>query len=89
MRPRIFRLSRDHFFLCGLLIVACALFFAESVTGRWEAVFTTLFSAITAWFSYLAYRFSEERFRLDLLDRRWVIYEGVLEFCSRVTAQVA
>ncbi|MCB9989224.1 MAG: hypothetical protein H6868_10440 [Rhodospirillales bacterium] len=36
-------------------------------------------------FSFLAYMHARERFRLDLLEKRWQVYEKVLEFCSRVT----
>ncbi len=54
---------------------------------RWEAIPTTGFSGTTALFAYYAFRFSEDRFRLDLLDRRWTIYENILEFCSRVIQQ--
>ena len=51
---------------------------------RWESIPATAFSGATALFAYYAYRFSADRFRLDLLDRRWSIYENILEFCSRV-----
>ena len=54
---------------------------------RWETIPTTAFSGATALFAYYAYRFSADRFRLDLLDRRWSIYENILEFCSRVIQQ--
>lgn len=52
-----------------------------------ELLPATFFSATTAAFSYLAYKFSKEKFRLDLFDKRWVVYENTLEFCSRVTQQ--
>jgi hypothetical protein len=84
MMLALFRFSRRHVFLSGLVVVACTLLPLEVLTGHWETVPATLFSATTAWFSYLAYRFSEDRFRLDLLDRRWVIYESVVDFCSRL-----
>jgi hypothetical protein len=43
-----------------------------------------LISSVALGFSYYAYRFSKEKFRLDLLDRRWEIYEQALTFCSVV-----
>lgn len=52
-----------------------------------ELLPATFFSATTAAFSYLAYKFSKEKFRLDLFEKRWVVYENTLEFCSRVTQQ--
>lgn len=45
---------------------------------------TLLISSIALGFSYYAYLFSKEKFRLDLLARRWEIYEQVLKFCSVV-----
>ncbi|MBL1147369.1 MAG: hypothetical protein HND56_02885 [Pseudomonadota bacterium] len=44
-----------------------------------------VFGIVAVVFSFLAYRHTKERFRLDLLDKRWEVYEKVLEFCSRVT----
>jgi len=45
----------------------------------------TLWIALVAMlFSYSAYLFSKERFRLNLLDRRFELYEKTLEFCGIV-----
>ena len=55
--------------------------------GNTTLLATMVFSTATAVFSYFAYRFSEERFRLDLFDRRFAIYEATLEFCSRVVQE--
>lgn len=49
-----------------------------------EQIPTILLSSIAVVFSAYAYKFSKEKFRLDLLDRRWEIYEQVLKFCSVV-----
>lgn len=51
---------------------------------RPEFIPVTLISSVALWFSYLAYLFSEERFRLGLLDRRFEIYNNTLDFCSHV-----
>ena len=45
---------------------------------------TIFISCVALFFSYCAYRFSRERFRLELLDKRWEVYEQVLKFCSVV-----
>lgn len=50
--------------------------------SKFEQIPTTLLSSIAVAFSAYAYKFSKEKFRLDLLDRRWEIYEQVLKFCS-------
>ncbi len=52
-----------------------------------EILPATFFSVSTALFSHLAYKFAKEKFRLDLFDKRWAVYEHALEFCSRVTQQ--
>jgi hypothetical protein len=49
-----------------------------------EQIPTVFISLIAVWFSYCAYKFSKEKFRLDLMDKRWEIYEQVLKFCSVV-----
>lgn len=40
-----------------------------------ELIVTIIFGAVAAWFSWLAYCHSKEKFRLELLDKRWPIYE--------------
>lgn len=40
------------------------------------------FNIIIAFLSFLAYRFSKERFRLELFEKRFEVYKNVLEFCS-------
>ncbi len=49
-----------------------------------EQIPATIISSIALGFSFYAYIFSRERFRLDLLNKRWEIYEQVLKFCSVV-----
>lgn len=50
--------------------------------GKLEYVPTSLGALITAMFAFLAYRFSKEKFRLDLSQHRWAIYESLMAFCS-------
>lgn len=66
--------------ILGIAIMAVVLL-RESNPEQIPAV---LLSSVALGFSYYAYRFSKERFRLDLLARRWEIYEQVLKFCSVV-----
>jgi hypothetical protein len=82
-RPR-FDLVKRRWPEIGLLTLVLFSLFILGVRDRWELFPGTAFSGATALFAYFAYRFSAEKFRLDLLDRRWSIYENILEFCSRV-----
>lgn len=45
---------------------------------------TFIVACVAMWFSFFAYKFSKERFRLELFDRRWEIYLDTLKFCSMV-----
>lgn len=45
---------------------------------------TLAFSGAAVFISILAYRHSKENFRLNLLEKRWEVYEKVLKFCSGV-----
>jgi len=86
------KLKAEHFLsIYGLYIVLVFVFFVLSTllvdVKRFDLLPATFFSAITALFSYWAYKFSKEKFRLDLFDKRWEVYENTLEFCSRVTQQ--
>lgn len=67
--------------LIGAIIFFSSLFI---LNGKYEPLPTLVFSGVTAYFSFWAYRFSHEKFRLDLFEKRWAIYEQTLEFCSYV-----
>ena len=45
-----------------------------------EQIPTFTFTAITAGFAYQAYRYTKEKFRLDLFEKRWEMYENVMSF---------
>lgn len=62
------------------------LIFRRDPLGNPPFLATTVFSTATAIFAYFAYRFSKEKFRLDLFDKRFAVYEATLEFCSRVAS---
>jgi len=69
----------------GFLILGFLASFAILViAGKWEIVPATLFTTIAAWFSYAALRYSREKFRLDLFDKRFEIYSSTVNFCGRV-----
>jgi len=46
--------------------------------------FSIAFAAL--YFSYLAYKYSREKFRLDLFEQRYEIYTHIVTFCSSVTS---
>ncbi len=50
--------------------------------SKLELVPTSFGAIATAAFAFLAFRFSKERFRLDLSHERWKIYENLVIFCS-------
>lgn len=78
---------KPYWFYLVLASGFLALFTLLAVVDKLELLPPTFFSVITAVFSYQAYLYSKEKFRLDLFEKRWEIYEHVLEFCSRVTQQ--
>lgn len=50
--------------------------------NKLEVLPITILGFMATVFSFLTYRYAKEKFRLDLLDRRFEIYEKTLEFCS-------
>jgi len=52
-----------------------------------NVVVTIIFGFVTVTLSSVALFYSKEKFRLDLFDKRWEIYEHTLDFCSIVTQQ--
>ena len=79
-------IARTGFYFLLAVVLLCLSALLIDVK-KYELLPATLFSAITALFSYWAYKFSEDKFRLDLFDKRWEVYEHTLEFCSLVTQQ--
>ena len=68
------------------IVAFYALIFWRDPLGNPTLLATMVFSTATAVFSYFAYQFSRDRFRLDLFDRRFAIYEATLAYCSRIIA---
>ena len=46
------------------------------------------FGTFTASFAFLAYRFTKEKFRLDLYDKRWKFYENLIS-CLFLISQLS
>ena len=63
-------------FAVSLTFVAITLFCFSSLDRfpTYAGAFTT------AIFAFLAYRFTKEKFRLELFEKRWSVYEKALEF---------
>ena len=68
--------------ILGVTIIASIII--AFVKNQFQLLPIVLFGAIAAHFSNQAYKFTHEKFRLDLFDKRWDIYERTLEFCSSV-----
>lgn len=80
------RLIGSYWLFAGIAIFYLVVF-QDSPFKDKSLLATTVFSTGTLVFAFLAYQFSRERFRLDLFDKRFEIYEATLAFCSEVTAQ--
>src|SRR5262249_38609200 len=82
---RLWLKSRSHDVIMGyalataILVIYTVIYFKGSV----DNLPTTIFSTGTLVFAYFAYRFSREKFRLDLFEKRFAVYEATLAFCSR------
>jgi hypothetical protein len=82
--PKVWKISRirlNFFYFVTAICILLSFFFINKST-KYEYVPATIFAGFTAFFSYYTYRFSKEKFRLDLFERRFEIYEKILEFCS-------
>lgn len=79
-------IAHNGFYLLLAFVLFCLSGLLVDVK-KFELLPATFFSAITALFSYWAYKFSQDRFRLDLFDKHWEVYEHTLKFCSKVTQQ--
>jgi hypothetical protein len=58
--------------------------FRDDPLGNLPFLATTVFSSVSLVFAYFAFQFSKEKFRLDLFDKRFAVYEAAREYCSRV-----
>lgn len=77
-------IAHNGFYLLLVIVLLCLSYLLVDVK-KYDQLPATFFSAITVLFSYWAYKFSQDKFRLDLFDKRWEVYEHTLEFCSYVT----
>jgi hypothetical protein len=68
-------MNRFWFYSLVIIIALIGWFLSESS----ERV-AILFTGITACFSYEGYRYNKEKFRLELFEKRWEVYEKVLIF---------
>jgi hypothetical protein len=80
-RQKLSAIHLNFFYIVTTLCIALSFYFINKST-KYEYVPATIFAGFTAFFSYFTYRFSKEKFRLDLFERRFEIYEKILEFCS-------
>ena len=65
-----------------VLFLAAAGFFLLFSLGKLELLPATVFTLFTAALAFLAYHFTRARFRLDLFEKRWEVYENTWKFCS-------
>jgi hypothetical protein len=77
-------MRRKNFFYIGLTIVVLIFLGCLLYRDKLEQIPSVVFGAVAIFFSYHAYLFSRERFRLDLFEKRWEVYQRTLEFCSQV-----
>ena len=50
--------------------------------GLINTIIPAFFGSITVVFAYLGYKYTREKFRHDLFDRRWKIYQNLTTFLS-------
>lgn len=63
----------------GLLFLSLtSIFYLEKTWNYYPAFFVAFFALV---FTYLAYEFTKEKFRLDLFEKRLEIYEKFLVYC--------
>jgi hypothetical protein len=74
----------EQFWIGAVILVLIGLCIAAVHTGHWDTVPAIVLGGVTCIISYAAYRFSREKVRLDLFEKRWAIYEKTLDFCSLV-----
>lgn len=75
--------EKSAFHLCLLLLIAASMIFLI-FSNKTENIPSVFFSGLAAFFAFHAYLFTKEKFRLDLLEKRWSVYEDTLKFCSTV-----
>jgi hypothetical protein len=51
-------------------------------TSKLELLPSVILGCITAIFAFCAYKYTKEKFRLELFDKRWEVYRNIAKFCS-------
>jgi hypothetical protein len=53
-------------------------------TSKLELLPSVILGCITAIFAFCAYKYTKEKFRLELFEKRWEVYKNISIFCSIV-----
>ena len=53
-------------------------------TSKLELLPSVILGCITTIFAFCAYKYTKEKFRLELFEKRWEVYENINKFCSIV-----
>jgi hypothetical protein len=51
-------------------------------TSKLELLPSVILGCITAIFAFCAYKYTKEKFRLELFDKRWEVCQNIAKFCS-------
>jgi hypothetical protein len=51
-------------------------------TSKLELLPSVILGCITAIFAFCAYKYTKEKFRLELFEKRWEVYRNIAKFCS-------
>jgi len=75
------KISWFYLFYTSILIT-CILIIDKK--DKWEVFPTFCIASVALVFSYYTYKSSKEKFRLDLMERRLIIYDNIVKFCGCV-----
>jgi len=51
-------------------------------TSKLELLPSVILGCITTIFAFCAYKYTKEKFRLELFEKRWEVYRNIAKFCS-------
>ena len=84
MKYPVLNMKKSFFELLCIAVISFLVIATLLYYKKFEMLPSTIFSSVAAYFAFHAYRFSREKFRLELFEKRWEIYEETLNFCSTV-----
>ena len=84
IKTRIKKFDLEKHLVKTIIGIFAVSFVISIIGGTSTLVSSVSLPLITAIFAFLAYKYNKEKFRLELFDKRWEVYENISILCLTI-----